>query len=546
MNNFMDQYFTVSFFAGLQNFIVAILVLLIGWFVAKALSNVAEKTARRTNLDEKLFNKFRTGGKRVNSNKIIGKTVYYVLLLMVIILFFNILSLNMIANPLADLIATFLAFIPAVLKAALILVFAWVIATAVQWIIVKGTKKINLQHLFFKMKVAKSEEEIDTYIERIGKVGFYLILLLFIPGVLDALNIQGVVEPFSGLLAIILAFIPRLLAAALIFAIGWFVAKIIKNIIVNLLQAAGSEKLVARLKLTKVFEGSSLAIFVGNLAFIVLMIPITIAALEKLKLTGITDPAIVMLEDIMNMIPNLLVAIGLILVGLWLGKFIGGFVKEYLQRLGFDRLSSKMNIGKNTVTSMTPSAIVGYVVQILIVFFLTVQALYLIKLQFLVGIASAITAYLPNVLAAVIILGAALILANIVQKVLLNILSGQATALLAAFAKYTIIVIAVFMALTQLGIATDIVKSAFILILGGIALAFGLAFGLGGKEFASKYLSKFDKTIEETTVKEMPKKAPKAPVTQTTEVGAPIESAPPVVVEPTEIDDDIDFDPRLF
>ncbi len=205
-----------------------------------------------------------------------------------------------------------------------------------------------------------------------------------------------------------------------------------------------------------------------------------------------------------------------------------------------------MNIGKNTVTSMTPSAIVGYVVQILIVFFLTVQALYLIKLQFLVAIASAITAYLPNVLAAVIILGAALILANIVQKVLLNILSGQATALLAAFAKYTIIVIAVFMALTQLGIATDIVKSAFILILGGVALAFGLAFGLGGKEFASKYLSKFDKTIEETTVKEMPKKAPKAPVTQTTEVGAPIESAPPAVVETIETDEDIDFDPRLF
>ena len=64
------------------------------------------------------------------------------------------------------------------------------------------------------------------------------------------------------------------------------------------------------------------------------------------------------------------------------------------------------------------------------------------------------------------------------------------------------VVLAVFMALTQLGIATSIVSSAFILILGGLALAFGLAFGLGGKEFARKNLEKFDQTIEETKMKD--------------------------------------------
>ena len=151
---------------------------------------------------------------------------------------------------------------------------------------------------------------------------------------------------------------------------------------------------------------------------------------------------------------------------------------------------------------MTPSAIVGYVVQVLIIFFLAAQALYVIKLDFLVGIATAITAYLPYVLSAVLILGVAFVLANMVQKVLLNLLSGPATTILAGFAKYAIIVLSVFMALTQLGIATTIVSSAFILILGGLALAFGLAFGLGGKEFAGKYLQKFDNTIDETNVKE--------------------------------------------
>src|SRR5699024_8939204 len=194
-------------------------------------------------------------------------------------------------------------------------------------------------------------------------------------------------------------------------------------------------------------------------------------------------PAISMLSEIMVMIPNILIAIALVLVGVWLGKLVGEFVHGYLSQLGFDRLAGKMSVGNVDVTEgkLTPSAVVGYVVQTLIVFFLAVQALYLIKFDFLVNIAMAITAYLPNVLAAVLIIGVALILANIVHKVLVNLLVGPASNLLAGIAKYAIIALAALMALTQLGIATTIVTSAFVLILGGVALAFGLAFGLGGK-----------------------------------------------------------------
>lgn len=208
--NFLDQYFTASFFQGLQNFVIALVVLLVGWLIAKAISGAIGKALGKTDIDEKLFNKFRTSDKPVNSNKIVAKVVYYILLVIVFILFFNLLNLNMIANPLSDLISTLFSFIPTVLKAALILLFAFVLATVIQWLVVTGGKKVNLQKVLFKLKVAGSEEEADKFLETVGKVAFYLILLLFIPGVLDALSIEGVSEPFSGLLATILAFIPKL------------------------------------------------------------------------------------------------------------------------------------------------------------------------------------------------------------------------------------------------------------------------------------------------------------------------------------------------
>ena len=510
MNDFFDQYFSTSFMHSIINFIVALLVLLIGWVLAKAIGKGVEKALIKTKWDEKTLKKFRTtehteteDKKSINTNEVIGKVIYYFLLIIVFIIFLNVLNLNMLAGPLSDLVSTFLGIIPAILKAALIFAVAWGIATVVRWLIVEGSRRFNLTHLFYKLKIAKTEEEILSYTRTVGKVAFYLVLLLFLPAVLNALNISGVAEPFTGLLSTILDFIPKLIAAALIFAVGWFIAKITKSIVENLLQAAGSEKLADKLHLKKIFQGTSLAAFAANLVFIVILIPVTIAALEQLELAGITDPAISMLDKAVTMIPNIIIAVVLIFVGIWLGKFIGDFVSGYLKNIGFNRVTEKMNVKQSEIAGkLAPAALVGYIVQVLIVFFMIIQALHVLQLDFLVGIATTVTAYLPMVIAAVLTLGVALILSNIVEKILKSILVGQASKTLATFAKYTIITIAVFMALTQLGIAPTIVNAAFILILGGLALAFGLAFGLGGKDFASKYLRKFDKTIEETKINE--------------------------------------------
>src|SRR5699024_3956886 len=69
-----------------------------------------------------IFSKIQSGeGEQVDYNKIVGKIVFYILLVIVFIVFFNLLNLDMIATPLSDLVSTFFLFIPAVLKAAIIL-----------------------------------------------------------------------------------------------------------------------------------------------------------------------------------------------------------------------------------------------------------------------------------------------------------------------------------------------------------------------------------------------------------------------------------------
>jgi small-conductance mechanosensitive channel len=193
------------------------------------------------------------------------------------------------------------------------------------------------------------------------------------------------------------------------------------------------------------------------------------------------------------------VAIVFILAGLWVGKWLEKMVAQMLWRLKFDSLFHQMGIGSLTPekSKYTLSQMVGLLVKFVVVLLFTAEAMQIVHLNFLVTLASGVIAYLPMLLAAIVILGIGLYLGQLVGRVLQNVLQHRYARTLAAVAKYTIFAITVFMALDQLGVAHSIVNAAFILVLGGLALAFGLAFGIGGKEFAGKYLRKLDEKLSE-------------------------------------------------
>ncbi|MDQ6595143.1 mechanosensitive ion channel [Bacillus salipaludis] len=476
----------------IPNVLLALLVLLVGWLVAKAIGKAVEAGLKKTNLDNKLFSNI--GKRKVSSEVIIGKIVYYLLLVFVWIIFFNMLNLGLIAAPLVKMVSTLTGAIPNLLKAALILLLAWVVAYLVRMLFIKMASMFHFERHLVKWKMNKSEVDAFNVINSIAKGLFYFILLLFLPAVLGALHMEGISDPFSHALSSMLSFIPKLFAAALIGFIGWLIAKIVRDIVTNLLKSIGMDSIGQRMGLMDNLSG-----VIGNIAFVLVLIPAIISALEKLDLKGISDPAIAMLHHVLTLIPNVLVAIVFILAGLWVGKWLEKMVARMLWRLKFDSLFHQMGIGSLTPekSRYTLSQVVGLLVKIIVVLLFTAEALQIVHLNFLVTLASGVIAYLPMLLAAMVILGVGLYLGQLVGRVLQNVLQHRYARTLAAVAKYTIFAITVFMALDQLGVAHSIVNAAFILVLGGLALAFGLAFGIGGKEFAGKYLRKLDEKLSE-------------------------------------------------
>ena len=182
----------------IPNLLLALLVLFIGWLIAKGIGKAVEAALKKTSLDNKLFSDF--GKRKYSIEFIIGKIVYYTLLIVVWIIFFNMLHLSLIAEPLVKMVSIMTAAIPNLLKAALILLFAWVVAILLRLLFKKGAAMFHLERKLVKWKMTKSELEAANKVNSVAKAIFYFVFLLFLPGVLGALQMEGISEPFSNAL----------------------------------------------------------------------------------------------------------------------------------------------------------------------------------------------------------------------------------------------------------------------------------------------------------------------------------------------------------
>lgn len=125
----------------------------------------------------------------------------------------------------------------------------------------------------------------------------------------------------------------------------------------------------------------------------------------------------------------------------------------------------------------------------MVVFFI-VESFSVLHLSVLANIGNAIIAYMPYILASALILLACYICDGLAKKALLK---GNHT-VLAMVSKIAIYTFGIFMVMSELGIAKEIVNSAFILIFAALASAFAISFGVGGRDFAGKALKKLSDT----------------------------------------------------
>jgi hypothetical protein len=453
----------------------AVLVLVFGWIVALVVRAGARKALRSLGVDRRIQS---STGRATRVESAIASGAYYLILVLALVGFFNVLELERVSTSLQSLVDQVLAYAPQLVGAGVLLLAAWVLATVLRSL---ATRALGATRLDEKLSAEAGMRPVS---ESLGNVLYWLVILLFLPAVLGALEMRGLLAPVEGMVNEILAMLPNVLAAGVIGAVGWFVARILRDLVTNLLAATGADRMGEQAGLRGTMTLSRL---VGLVVYVFVFVPALIAALNALRIEAISAPATEMLSAFMAAIPNVFGA-GLILAVAWLvSGFIANLAASLLGGVGFDALPEKLGLARAFQGRITPSQLVGRLIVFFVMLFATVEAADRLGFAQVSELGATLIAFGGQVLLGVVIIGVGFWLSNLAYDAVRRV-DGANVGVVASITRFAILGVVIAMGLRAMGLADDIVNLAFALTLGSVAVAIALAFGLGGREAAGRQM----------------------------------------------------------
>ncbi|MDP1873758.1 mechanosensitive ion channel [Phenylobacterium sp.] len=415
---------------------------------------------------------------------------------------------------------------PRILAALLIVVVAHFVAKAVQW---------GLAKLIDRFPGAASHnrnlQPKETLGYQLGQLGYWLVLLIGVIAALSVLQLNGVVGPLNALTMGVLSYVPNLVGAAVIFFVGLVVATLARRVVEAALSAARVDYWLEKAGLGRLTGATNLGRTAGLLVFVLIIIPVTIAALEQLGIAAISDPAVAVLAVVLDAIPRVLAAAIVLAIAYVIGRWVASLVEQILPSLGFDR--SLMGLWSTGVThpapyggstpvtpvapadapvdqqaaavggatapaavvGLTPSKVVARIVLVAIMLFSAIEAARLLSFLAVAAMLEEVVRLGAQVLFGGVIIAIGVLLGNFLAR-LIDRSTGGADGFASIIVRWATIALATAMGLRFMGIADEIVILAFGLILGSAAVAAAIAFGFGGRETAHRLLERWTRKAE--------------------------------------------------
>lgn len=492
-------------------------ILLVGYLIALFAQSLTKSLLKKTDIDNRIA-AWVTGTTNADDKLPVedwmGTAIFWIIFIFAIVAFFDKLHFNAASVPLTGLLNQVTNYLPRILGAVILIALAWILATIARTLLIRVFRAFRLDE---RLNQQVNDTTVDQFSlsETLGNALYWFIILLFLPAILSTLQLQGLLEPVQDMLYQILSILPNIIAALVIAGAGWLVAQVVSRIVTNLLAAVGVDQFGSRFGFNPLTGNQRISSIIGLIVYILILIPTAISALQTLKIKAISEPAILMLTQIFNALPQIFLAILVLIVAYLIGRFVGDLVTNILAGIGFNNIFGWLGIhaphppkveeltqtetppSSDTIPTpptplpqRTPSELVGIIVLVGIMLFAAVTATDILGLAALTLILNQIIVIAGKVLIGMIVFAIGLYFANLAHDLIVSSGTRQSS-LLAQSARIAIIIFVGAMALQQMGIASDIVNLAFGLLLGAIAVAVAIAFGLGGRDVAGEQLRNF-------------------------------------------------------
>lgn len=469
-----------SIFVYSSRFFGAIVLVVIAWLVAKMLRLATLGLLNAIGIDQKVAPRL----PNISLAKSLSDIVFGLVFLFFLPAILDALALTGLLAPVNALITKILAYLPNLAGVALLAIVAWIVAEVLRKLTVAGLTAFSLDA---RLGFAESQVSLSQVL---GNVVYGLVFLFFLPAILDALSLGGLLTPVNLMVGKLLAFLPNLAGALLIIFIAWWVGRFVRSFSFGLLQASGLDaKVIAYTK------GISLAKTISDVLYALVWLLFLPAVLDTLGLEGLLWPVNGMIGKMLEFLPNLFAAALLIAISYICGRILAQIVTGLLSGFGIDAFLERQGCVSAASKEYPPSRIVGMLVLFWVMLLAIMETAQVLGFSLLADLSAKFTVFASQILLGLIIFGLGVYLANWANRAIVS--GGMVNAkLLATAARIAILVLSAAMALREMGIANDIINLAFGLLLGAVAVAVALAFGLGGREAAGQQLAQWSECLK--------------------------------------------------
>lgn len=319
----------------------AVVILGVYWVVATLLKLVATKGLEAVGFDKKASKYVASReikGEQVGPSGLVGRLLFYIVLLFGIPPFLDALGQESLVAPLRDMMAKMLEFLPNIIGAVILLFIGKIVATIVREVVSNFLAAVGADSLGERLGIT-GDDQGRKLSEIGGAVAFFFVLIPILVAAVDSLQIKAISEPVKSTLQQLLSAVPLLFVAIVIAAIGYFIAKAVRGIVESFLSGVGFDTLPERfgLEFLKPREGGvTLSSIGGTVVMAIILLLTAEQALATLQLGELSS----LVGSLLGYLPNLLVGVVIILAALSLGTYVGKMLANMLSGTDHAKLVS--------------------------------------------------------------------------------------------------------------------------------------------------------------------------------------------------------------
>ena len=268
--------------AYLPHVVAGTLLILVAWLAAVALRAIVNRVLDASGLDEKLS----ASAGMQPMRKSVGNVLFWLVLLLFVPAILSVFELGGLLDPVKVMVTKILDVLPNVFAALVIGFVGWLLGKVLAGLVTNILAAAGADQGAHRLGLDPT-----LRISRI--IGTIVLIFVFVPALiaaLDALKIEAISRPATDMLGKMLAAVPNIVAAALILAITYYVAKLAAELLGRLLNGIGFDTLPEKLGLASIFAGGMQpSRLVSALVLFFAMLFATVEAANRLGFSQVRD-----------------------------------------------------------------------------------------------------------------------------------------------------------------------------------------------------------------------------------------------------------------